>query len=99
MSEVYKRTAIITGAAQGIGRSIALQLANDGFAVVISDIQAEKLGLVVQEITGKGQDAVAYPGDIGAREVVQGLVAKAVETFGGVDVVCVPFLPEPLVLR
>ena len=99
MSEVYKKTAIITGAAQGIGRSIALQLANDGFAVVISDIQAEKLGLVVQEITRKGQDAVAYPGDIGAREVVQGLVAEAVETFGGVDVVCVPLLPKSLVFR
>lgn len=81
------KTAIVTGAAQGIGRAIALRLATDGYNVLISDINATKLDAVRDEILKAGKSAASLAGDIAKKETVQGLVAKAVELFGGLDVV------------
>lgn len=55
--------AIITGAAQGIGRSAALQFAKEGAKVVVSDLDEQKAQAVVDEIKKAGGEAIAVGGD------------------------------------
>lgn len=83
------KIAIITGAAQGIGRAIALQLASDGLAVVISDIASkiDQLNAVAAEIQAKNGQAQVVPADVSSESDVNNLVAKTKEAFGGLDVV------------
>ena len=86
------RVAIVTGAAQGIGRAIALKLADDGLDVAVNDIapQLSKLNDVVEEIRAKGRTSVAVVADVSKEDEVKGMIEKTVETLGGVD--CVRFL-------
>ena len=80
--------AIVTGAAQGIGRAIAVRLAEDGFDVTVNDVaeQAVKLDEVVATIRTKGRKALAVLGDVSVEDDVKQLVEKTVEELGGVDV-------------
>ena len=86
------RVAIVTGAAQGIGRAIALKLADDGLDVAVNDIapQLSKLNDVVEEIRAKGRNSVAVVADVSKEDEVKGMIEKTVEILGGVD--CVRFL-------
>ncbi|KAJ7224625.1 acetoin reductase family protein [Mycena pura] len=83
-----KGTAIVTGAAQGIGRAIALRLADDGFDVAVNDISAklEQLETLVAEIKQKGQQSSAHPADVSQEEEVKDMAAQVVERYGGLDV-------------
>lgn len=91
-----KRTAIVTGAAQGIGEAIALRLAQDGLNVVVSDLPAkrEQLDSLVKRIEETGQRAVAIGCNVTEEKEVVALIDKAVSTFGGLDVVCDPILRD-----
>ncbi|KAJ8688921.1 hypothetical protein PTI98_012994 [Pleurotus ostreatus] len=82
------KVAIITGAAQGIGRAIALQLAADGLAVMISDIASklDQLNAVAMEIQSKKGRAQVMLADVSSESDVNNLVAKTKEAFGGLDV-------------
>ncbi len=89
------KVAIVTGAGRGIGRSEALLLAAEGAAVVVNDLGGEATGegadqrpaqQVADEITGAGGRAAANYDDIAAWSGGQALVAQAVDTFGGLDV-------------
>lgn len=80
------KTAVVTGSAQGIGRSIALRLASDGFQVVISDLDMDKANEVVKEIENKGQKAAAFKVDVSKKDEMDKLVEQAVNKFGSVDV-------------
>ncbi|KAJ7917128.1 hypothetical protein B0H13DRAFT_2322736 [Mycena leptocephala] len=73
-----KGVALITGAAQGIGRCAALKLADDGFDVAVNDVavNSEKLEALVDEILAKGR----------SREQVKEMVEKVVQHHGGLDV-------------
>ena len=83
------RVAIVTGAAQGIGRSIALRLAQDGLSVGINDIPAKSAQIdeVVAEIKATGAIAVAAPADVTDEDAVQKMIADVVKKLGGLDVV------------
>lgn len=83
------RVAIVTGAAQGIGRSIALRLAADGLDVAVNDVESQKQALdaVVSEIQAKGRKAVALTADVSSEEDVKNMVEKTVEHLGRLDVV------------
>ncbi|EPS94796.1 NAD-binding protein [Fomitopsis schrenkii] len=84
----FKRTAIVTGAAQGIGEAIALRLAQDGLNVVVSDVptKREQLDSLVKRIEEIGQRAIAIGCNVTEEKEVVELVDKAVSTFGGLDV-------------
>ncbi|KAG9088931.1 hypothetical protein FRC07_012448 [Ceratobasidium sp. 392] len=84
------RIAIVTGAAQGIGRAIAMQLATDGVDVAVNDIPQKKDQLLelVQEIEHVGRKSIAIPGDVSKESDVKSMVAKTVEELGGLDIVC-----------
>ncbi|KAM5542608.1 hypothetical protein V8D89_003569 [Ganoderma adspersum] len=82
------RIAIITGAAQGIGEAIALRLADDGIDVVLNDLstKSDALDGVVKAVQAKGRRAIAVLGDAMIEADVIALVDKAVEEFGGLDI-------------
>jgi 3-oxoacyl-[acyl-carrier protein] reductase len=81
-----QKTAIITGAGQGIGRALALRLGAEGANVVVTDVNADGAALVAAEIEDAG--GVAHPVrlDVSDREAATAVVADAVTRFGGVDV-------------
>lgn len=87
MNELQNRTALVTGAAKGIGANIAAALAAAGAAVVVN-YRADAVGAarVVEEITAAGGKAIAVRGDVGRRSDVDALFAAAREAFGPVDV-------------
>ena len=71
--------AIVTGAAQGIGRAIARRLARDGFAVAIVDINAKALDEVKKEIEDLGGQALALTADLTKLEDVQKAIDRSAE--------------------
>jgi 3-oxoacyl-[acyl-carrier protein] reductase len=82
------KTAIVTGASRGIGRSIAKRLAKDGFSVVVNYAgNSAQAQAAVDEIRAADGDAVAIQADIANAEQVKALFQKTIETFGTVDVV------------
>lgn len=82
------KTAIVTGASRGIGRSIAKRLAMDGFAVVVNySGNAEPAEQVVNEIRNANEEAIAVKADVSNPEDVTQLFAKTIDTYGRIDVV------------
>ncbi|KAJ1300465.1 hypothetical protein OPQ81_005280 [Rhizoctonia solani] len=82
------RVAIVTGAAQGIGRAVALKLAASGVDVAVVDIAAKQGACeqVVKEIEALGRKGLAVTGDVSKEPDVQAIVQKTVETLGGLDI-------------
>lgn len=85
-TDLVGRTAIVTGAGQGLGRAIALELAGRGANVVINGRTASKLDAVVDELLRRGAVAKAVVADVADRTQVAATVDAAVEAFGGVDI-------------
>lgn len=73
------KVAIVTGAAQGIGRAITRRLAQDGFAVAIADINADALDEVKKEIEGLGSQALVLNADLTQLEDVQKVITRSAE--------------------
>ncbi|WP_106215330.1 SDR family NAD(P)-dependent oxidoreductase [Kineococcus rhizosphaerae] len=87
MNALQNRTALVTGAAKGIGAHLASALAAAGASVVVNyRTDAAGAGRVVQDITAAGGTAIAVRGDVGRREDVQALFTAARDAFGPVDV-------------
>lgn len=80
------KVAIITGAATGIGEAIAHKFAREGAKVVVSGLATDPVEDVARAINAAGGAAVAYAGDVAEEEVAAACVARAVETFGRLDV-------------
>ena len=80
------KVAIITGGGRGIGRAVALKLANCGAKVVLAARTAEQLAGVVEEIKAGGGEAVAQPTDLMLSEQISALVEAAMNAFGRIDI-------------
>ena len=80
------KVAVITGAARGIGRAIALRFAQAGAKVVVSDRELKDVQVVVDEIEAGGGEALAVQAHVGQLDQLEALVRQTVEAFGRVDV-------------
>ncbi|MCY3561927.1 MAG: SDR family oxidoreductase [bacterium] len=80
------KVAIVTGAGSGIGAGSAVALAGAGAAVVVNDINTEAAGETVDRITAAGGVAMADGGDVSLTADVKAMIQRAVDSYGGLDV-------------
>ena len=80
------RSAIVTGAASGLGREIALTFAREGASVAVADLNLDAANAVTAEIRAAGGKALGVAMDVANEGAVEAGVAATVAAFGGVDV-------------
>lgn len=88
MNEFDKKTAVVTGAASGIGLELAKVFAEQGMNVVLADIEQSKLTEAVDTLTEQGAKAIGVLTDVGSGESVAALCQASVNRFGSVQVLC-----------
>ncbi len=80
------KNALVTGASRGIGRRIALQLAEDGFNVAVNYAGSkDKAEAVVEEIKAQGVESFAIQADVSDSDAVKSMIKEVVEQFGTID--------------
>jgi NAD(P)-dependent dehydrogenase (short-subunit alcohol dehydrogenase family) len=87
MQRLVGKTAIITGAASGIGRGTADLFAEHGARLVLVDRDGPGLEAAREQLAGQGAQVVAFEGDVSLAPVIDGVVALALASFGQIDVV------------
>jgi 3-oxoacyl-[acyl-carrier protein] reductase len=80
------KTALVTGAAQGIGRDIALALAADGADVAICDVNLEAAQKTAADIEAKGSKSLAIKTNVAASAEVTAMIDQVVEKLGRIDI-------------
>jgi 3-oxoacyl-[acyl-carrier protein] reductase len=80
------KVAMITGASVGIGRAVALGLAEQGADLVLLDINTEKLLQVEEEVKKHGHKVLAYECDVSDEKKVNEIVSDATERLGRIDI-------------
>ena len=80
-----KKTALITGSSRGIGRAVAAQLANDGYAVCVNYIERrDKAEELVKKLEAEGREAMCFQADVADSGAVNAMVKAVEERFGPV---------------
>ncbi len=87
MFSLNGKIAVVTGAAQGIGKSTAQSLAQMGAKVAVADINQEKVDAVVSEIKESGADALGIIMDVASNDSISAAMQKVAEYFGGIDII------------
>ncbi len=88
MQDLNGKTAVVTGAASGMGRAFADRFARAGMNVVLSDIEAPRLDEAVADVAAHGTGVVGQVTDVADADSVDELGARALDEFGAVHVVC-----------
>jgi NAD(P)-dependent dehydrogenase (short-subunit alcohol dehydrogenase family) len=81
------RAGLVTGAARGIGRAVALMLAEGGLDVVVCDVSGEEAQEVARAVRDLGREALVHELDVSDRGGVDAMIAATVARFGRLDVV------------
>ena len=85
--KLQDKVALVTGSGRGIGRAIALKMADEGARVVVNDLDEAPALEVVAEIKAAGGDAIAYPGSVTADGFAEGFVKSAIDQWGRLDII------------
>ncbi|MDP7627619.1 MAG: SDR family NAD(P)-dependent oxidoreductase [SAR202 cluster bacterium] len=80
------KTAIVTGAGRGMGRSIALKLSEEGATVIANDISGDSAQETADLINSRGGRCVAHTGDVSDVSFVDSMVKKSVSEYGSVNI-------------
>ena len=88
MQELRGKTAVITGAASGIGLAMAERFAAEGMRIVLADIEVAALQAARETLAARGAAVLAVPTDVSDAVQVEGLAEKAYERFGAVHLLC-----------
>ncbi len=88
MEILQGRTAVVTGAASGMGRAFCNRFAAAGMRIVAADIEQAALDAAVAELRAGGAEAIGVRGDVARAEDHEALLAAALDAFGAVNVVC-----------
>ena len=86
MNRLTGKTAIVTGAAQGIGHAIAQCFASEGARVALVDLKEDQGRAAVEELVSRGASAIFEPVDVADPESVERMTARVTEQFGAPDV-------------
>ena len=86
MKKLENKTAIVTGAASGMGKAIAILFAKEGAKVVLADLIQDDADQVAEEIRKQGGKAMAIACDVSKEESVIDLIETAIADFGGLDI-------------
>ena len=86
MADTQGRIVLVTGAAQGIGRAIALELAKAGATLALADINEAKLALVAAEVEALGGTAAAFKLDVSNQESIEAGAKAVLDRFGKVEI-------------
>ncbi len=86
MFDLKGRVALVTGASQGIGRAVALELAGAGAAVAVCARSEEKITAVANEIAGAGGAAAAFKLDVASEDEIKSVVKAVIGQYGKVDI-------------
>lgn len=86
VNQLNGKVAVVTGAASGIGKEIALTLARAGAAIAIADLNQQGADAVAEEIKAAGGKAIGVAMDVTNEEAVNSGIDKVAQTFGSVDI-------------
>jgi 3-hydroxybutyrate dehydrogenase len=80
------KVAVITGAASGIGKEIALVFAREGAKIAIADLDQKAAEATAREIDASGKRAIAVNMDVADEDQVEAAIARVIKTFGAIDI-------------
>ncbi|PON15787.1 SDR family oxidoreductase [Candidatus Entotheonella serta] len=86
MGRVQDQVAVVTGAANGLGKAIATRLAEEGARLVLGDMEAAGLEGTAASLAAMGAEAVTVVGDLTEEATAQQLIQTAVDRFGRIDI-------------